>query len=112
LFTPILTPVFKLLLPPILGAAPRELRPIDRIRMAAAPVLIASGTADPFTPLNEARALFDRAAEPKQFWAVNGAGHVDLEQYDAAQYWNVVLPFLNRYISHTGVVQQFENPKN
>ena len=87
LFTPVLTPAFKLLLlPPILGATPSELRPIDHIAMAGVPILIASGSVGAYTPLNEAKELFDRASEPKQFWAVEGAGHVDLEQYDPAQY--------------------------
>ena len=92
----------------ILGAAPSELRPIDRIAMAGTPILIASGTVDAYSPLSEAKTLFDQAAEPKQFWAVAGAAHVDLEQYDPTQYWTVILPFLNRYVklgdpAHKGI---------
>ncbi|WP_158932356.1 alpha/beta hydrolase [Acidisphaera sp. S103] len=102
LFTPVLTPVFEWLLPPILGVAPNELRPIDAIGTARAPLLIASGTADAYTPLKEAKALFDRAGEPKQFWAVEGAGHVDLERYNPARYWDIVLPFLNHYVRQEG----------
>jgi alpha-beta hydrolase superfamily lysophospholipase len=94
LFTPVLTPTFKLLLPPILGVHADELRPIDRIGMVRIPLLVASGTADDRTTLLEARAMFDRALEPKQFWAVQGAAHVDLERYGPDQYWSVVLPFL------------------
>lgn len=100
LFTPLLTPAFKLLLPPVLGATPRELRPIDHIAIAGVPILIASGSVDAYTPLTEAKNLFHRASEPKQFWAVEGAGHVDLEQYDRARYWDTVLPFLNLYMRH------------
>jgi fermentation-respiration switch protein FrsA (DUF1100 family) len=66
--------------------------------MAGVPILIASGSVDAYTPLTEAKELFDRAPEPKQFWAVEGAGHVDLEQYDPVRYWDIVLPFLNRYL--------------
>ena len=98
LFTPLLTPAFKLLLPPILGAVSSELRPIDHIAMTGTPILIASGTLDAYTPLREAKALFNRASEPKQFWAVAGATHVDLEGYDPGRYWAVVLPFLNRHL--------------
>ena len=100
LFTPLLTPTFKLLLPPIICAAPSELRPIDKIRKVNTLLLIASGTADAYTPLDEAKALFDQASVPKQFWGVDGAGHVDLEAYNSTQYWSVVLPFLNRYMKH------------
>lgn len=106
LFTPLLTLAFKVLLPPVLGVTPGELRPIDRIAMARAPILIASGTADTATPIDEAPALFDRAAQPKQFWAVDGAGHVDLEYYDPDRYWSVVLPFLTKYLRHDEAAQE------
>lgn len=98
MFTPLLVPTFKLLLPPILGVKPSALRPIDRIGLVTAPLLIASGTIDDRTPLDEARSLFDDAPEPKQFWAVPGAAHVDLEHYDSDSYWKVVLPFLTQHL--------------
>lgn len=97
-FTPLLTPAFELLLPPVLGVRLDELRPVDHIGTATAPLLIASGTADDRTPIGEARSLFDHAPEPKQFWSVQGAAHVDLERYDPAAYWRVVLPFLTRHL--------------
>lgn len=96
--TPLLAPAFTLLLPPILGVRPDELRPVDHIGAATAPLLVASGTADDRTPIGEARSLFDRAPEPKQFWAVKGAAHVDLERHDPDAYWAVVLPFLTRHL--------------
>ena len=94
LLTPLLAPLFKLLPPPVLGVTPGELRPIDRIGEVGAPVLVASGTLDDRTTLEEARALFERAPEPKRFWAVEGAGHVDLERHDPDEYWRNVLLFL------------------
>ncbi len=94
LFTPLLAPVFEWLLPPILGVTPDQLRPIDHIGSATAPILVASGSVDDRTPLDEARALFDHAAEPKRFWAVPGAAHVDLERFGPDQYWSHILPFL------------------
>jgi fermentation-respiration switch protein FrsA (DUF1100 family) len=96
LLTPILIPAFKLLLSPILGTKADQLRPIDRIRDVRVPLLIASGTADRLTPISEAEALFGRAPEPKQFWAVRGAAHVDLEHYNPDEYWKTVLPFLTK----------------
>lgn len=98
LLAPLLTPVFDGLLPPLLGVRPEELRPIDRIGSIVAPVLLASGTVDDRTPLAEAQASFQRAPEPKQFWAVPGAAHIDLEQFGRDEYWGVVLPFLVRYL--------------
>ena len=96
LLTPVLAPIFERLLPPILGVTPDELRPIDHIGSARAPILLLSGSEDNRTPLAEAQALFDRAPQPKRFWAVQGAAHVDLERFDPNAYWDVVLPFLKQ----------------
>lgn len=97
-FTPLLTPTFEVLLPPILGVTPGDLRPIDRIGAVTAPLLVISGSADSYTPIAEAEALFERATAPKRFWAVPGAGHADLESYDSVAYWRVVLPFLTEHL--------------
>jgi fermentation-respiration switch protein FrsA (DUF1100 family) len=90
----VLASVFKVLLPPILGVTAEQLRPIDHIGAVRAPLLVASGSADDRTPIDEAQTLFRAAPEPKQFWAVPGAAHVDLQAYDPDGYWCVVLPFL------------------
>ena len=97
--TPLLAPLFTLLLPPVLGVRPDELRPIDRIGAAAAPLLIASGAVDDSTPIGEAQNLFERAPAPKRFWPVPGAAHVDLERHDPDEYKRVVLPFLTQHLS-------------
>jgi fermentation-respiration switch protein FrsA (DUF1100 family) len=94
LVAPGLARLFVLLLPPILGLPADALRPIDHIAEATAPVLIAAGTADTRTTIAESRALFDRAPEPKAFWAVAGAGHVDLERYAPEEYRRRVVGFL------------------
>lgn len=94
--TPVLTPVFMHLMPYMLGVTSAQLRPIDAFATLRAPVLVASGTIDAYTPIDEARALFDAAPQPKQFWSVPGAAHVDLEQFDPDTYWRTVLPFLDR----------------
>jgi fermentation-respiration switch protein FrsA (DUF1100 family) len=94
LLTPLLVAAFKLLLPPVLGVVADKLRPIDRIGGISAPLLLASGSADRRTPLHEAKLLFDAAPEPKRFWVVEGAAHVDLEAHNPGEYWRVVLPFL------------------
>lgn len=96
LITPALARLFKVFLPSLIGVAPDDLRPIDRIATAGVPVLIASGTADTDTPFSEAHSLSTRAAGPKQFWPVAGTGHVDFELYNAAQYWSVAFAFLDK----------------
>ena len=94
----VLAMVFQAVLPPILGVWTDELRPIDGVARVVAPVLIASGTADAYTPIGEAEALYARAVGSKQYWPVQGAGHVDLEYFDPAAYWAVVLPFLDQHL--------------
>jgi alpha-beta hydrolase superfamily lysophospholipase len=98
IFPAILTPAFELLLPPIIGVRPSQLRPIAHIGEVTEPLLMLSGDIDNSTTLAEARMLFDRAPQPKQFVAVPGAGHVNLESYDPDGYWRVVLPFLESHL--------------
>jgi fermentation-respiration switch protein FrsA (DUF1100 family) len=86
--------LFEILLPPLLDVRETDLRPIDHIAEATAPILLASGTDDTRTTITEAMALFRRAREPKTFWAVEGAGHVDLERFAPDEYRRRVLPFL------------------
>jgi fermentation-respiration switch protein FrsA (DUF1100 family) len=100
--TPVLRTAFETLLPPVLGVGLAGLRPIDHIGGVTAPILIASGIADDHTTIAETRAMFARAAEPKQFWAVPGAAHVDLEQHDPVAYWGIVLPFLTQHLQQDG----------
>jgi fermentation-respiration switch protein FrsA (DUF1100 family) len=86
--------LFELLLPPFLGVRPADLRPIDRIGRLNAPVLVATGTRDDRATIAEATALFERAREPKMFWPVEGAAHVDLEVHAPDEYRRRVLAFL------------------
>lgn len=91
---PPLEALFEALLPSALGLDPMKLRPIDHIAEAAVPIFVASGETDTHTTIAEARSLFERARDPKTFWAVPGAGHVDLEAFAPQEYRRRVLPFL------------------
>ena len=86
--------LFEVILPPFIGMRPAELRPIDGIARVTAPLLIASGTRDHRTTMAETQAMFERAPEPKPLWAVEGAGHVDLEGYAPEEYRRRVVAFL------------------
>jgi len=92
--------MFRVLMRPVLGIGREELRPVERIGGVTAPVLVASGTDDDRTPLEEARALFAAAPEPKRFWAVSGARHEDLERVDPAGYRAEVVGFLLAVLRH------------
>ncbi len=76
------------------------LRPIDRLPGLGVPVLIASGSQDRHTPLDETRALYRAAASPRQLWEVPGAAHVDLYRYDAQGYQRVVGDFIRPHLQH------------
>ncbi|HKA73746.1 MAG TPA: alpha/beta fold hydrolase [Xanthobacteraceae bacterium] len=86
--------LFQVLLPPVLGVNPVDLRPIDRIGKATASLLVASGKQDNRTTIAETMALFARAPEPKTLWALDDAGHVDLEAHAPEEYRRHVLAFL------------------
>lgn len=96
-----ITPLLLWQLPLRFGFSTQDIRPIDKIAQLGAPVLIAAGTADRLTPWPETLRLFAAAAESKQLWAVEGAGHVDLYDYDRAGYTAVVFPFLVQSLSQS-----------
>jgi alpha-beta hydrolase superfamily lysophospholipase len=94
-------PLARLLLwqlPLRLDIQPAELRPIARLPALAAPLLIASGSADRHTSLDETRRLFAAARAPKALWIVDGAEHVDLHAWAPAEYERRIGGFLARYL--------------
>jgi uncharacterized protein len=97
----LLTPVYTALMPLVIHAHARELRPIDRIGEAKAPVFVMSGAAAIYTTIAESEAMFARAREPKQFWAVDGAAHVELADYAPAEYPRRVLEFFAKCLPLT-----------
>lgn len=79
-------PLLLVQLPWRLDLGTDQLRPIEAIAGARAPLLVASGTADRSTRWPETEALFAAAPEPKALWPVQGAAHVDLHDFNAAAY--------------------------
>ena len=102
-FGPPFTPALVRVVGGRIGVAPDSLRPIERIGMLAAPVLVAAGTVDRYTTIREAEALYARASSPKEFWPVEGAGHVDLHEYAPAEYERRVGAFLTRWLRPASV---------
>ena len=84
------------------GVDASDLRPIDRIGGQVAPVFVLAGSADPYTTPDESRALFARARDPKSFWLVAGAAHVDLHAFARPEYERRVGAFLHRYLREVG----------
>jgi uncharacterized protein len=81
-----------------LGISPAQLRPLEAIAELHAPVLIAAGAADPYTPLEETGRIFAAANPSKELWTLEGAKHVDLCDYDFEAYQARVGAFLERYL--------------
>ncbi|MGG6463582.1 alpha/beta hydrolase [Solilutibacter silvestris] len=98
-FGPYFAPLLLWQIPARLDVPARELRPIDHLKGLSSPVLIASGTKDQHTRIDEARSIYQAASEPKEFWEVQGAAHVDLFDFDPATYKAHIEPFLQKYVN-------------
>ncbi len=94
----LIAPFLLLQLKPLLGVPPEQLRPIENIHSIGAPVLIIAGTDDQRTRFSESRRLFERAPNPKVFWAVEGASHVDFHKYAPDAYEQRILRFFADYL--------------
>ncbi|MDB6101861.1 MAG: esterase/lipase/thioesterase family active site protein [Gammaproteobacteria bacterium] len=95
---PVFAPLLMAQMQARLEIPANRLRPIDRMAQLGAPVLIVNGTQDSYTPIEDARALFAAASDPKELWAVQGAGHVNLYAFAKAHYEQRVGDFLGRYL--------------
>lgn len=74
------------------------LAPIDRIQDLGAPVLLIAGGRDRHTLPRESRVMFQRARQPKAFWLLPEAGHVDYQAHDPDGYADHVIGFLDRHL--------------
>jgi fermentation-respiration switch protein FrsA (DUF1100 family) len=78
------------------GIEKEALRPIDRVGAIKVPKLFIAGAKDLHTKLNESRELFAAAAEPKEFWLVEEAAHVDVHQMLKEEYERRILDFFEK----------------
>lgn len=95
LATPLLTCQLKLRL----GVGLDDLKPIRHVGKISVPKFFIAGTADRDTTLPESQALFNAAAEPKQFWLMDGAAHVDMHAFAKAEYERPVLEFFTKSLN-------------
>lgn len=91
----VLGPALTVQVRPRLGFSTDVLRPIDRVGSIDAPKLFMAGTEDRHTRFEEATAIYDAAKAPKEFWAIEGASHVDLHVFVGAEYERRVLAFFD-----------------
>jgi alpha-beta hydrolase superfamily lysophospholipase len=91
-----LAPLLVWQLQPRLGVRPADLRPVDRVAELHCPILIIAGTDDLHTTLDDTRALYAAAREPKELWLISGAGHEDYLRVAGDAYRMRVVQFLDR----------------
>lgn len=98
----VLAPALTLQLRPRLGFGVEDLHPIDHVQNITIPKLFLAGSNDRHTRIEESLAMFDRAAEPKELWIVEGAEHVDLHEYAQVDYEARIGAFLATHLrGHT-----------
>lgn len=93
-----LSPLIMLQIEPRLGFNPSILEPIKRLSKIEVPLFIIAGTNDEHTTLSESKRMYNKALEPKQFWAVQGAEHEDFYRYSPVVYQEKILGFFTQYL--------------
>lgn len=93
-----LTPLLMAQVEPRLGFNPYKLSPVGQLPAINTPLLIIAGTEDRHTTLSQSERMFNEAAEPKQFWAVEGAGHEDYFKYSPVEYREKILALFEQYL--------------
>lgn len=93
-----LVPLFTLQFKPRLGISINELRPVEKIANAKGAIFVLNGSLDRHTTLAESKRLFENAHDPKLFWEVEGAAHIDFSRYAAKDYQKRVLVFFRKYL--------------
>jgi uncharacterized protein len=91
----LLAPLVIAQIAPRIDVDPRRLRPVDEIGKIGAPLLLIHGSEDRHTTLEQAQSVFAAAAQPKTFWQVEGAAHVNLHQFARQEYEQRVSAFLS-----------------
>lgn len=84
-----------------LGLPPGALTPARAIADVKAAVMVIAGEADTRATPEEGRRIYEAARDPKEYWLVPGAAHVDFLKADSAAYRARVLPFLRQHLTET-----------
>jgi fermentation-respiration switch protein FrsA (DUF1100 family) len=75
---------------------------LRKIAGVHAPLLIIHGDQDTITPYAMGRALFEAANEPKSFWTVEGATHIDIVQVAGPLYRARLYAFYESILARSG----------
>lgn len=83
---------------PVWALARNEFDSLARIGRLEVPVLIIHGTADRLVPPEQGRRLYQAAPEPKEWYAIEGAGHNDTYMAGGEQYMERFDAFCRRCV--------------
>lgn len=87
-------PLLSLQSLPRYGVWPSRIAPVTAIASFRAPVFVIGGGADPFTPPDETRELYDAAPGRKALWIVPGLDHGQMSALGGAEWRGRVGDFL------------------
>ncbi|MCE5196509.1 MAG: alpha/beta hydrolase [Negativicutes bacterium] len=73
--------------------------PFEQVAKSKTPTLLIHGSADNFVPMALAQKLYDNCSAPKEFWAVDAAGHGNASWIAREQYGKRKLDFLERVLA-------------
>lgn len=93
-----LTPLLTCQIQPHLGIPICEMSPVERISGIKAPALFVYGSADQRATPSEGKHLFSLAPEPKEFWLIEGAAHVDMHRFAGEEYERRILTFFEKHL--------------
>lgn len=77
----------------LLGANGFDMAPVKKVGKLGIPLLLIQGTSDRSVLVEDARAIYDAANEPKELWIVEGAGHLQAYYEDKDAYERKILGF-------------------
>jgi len=98
IFAPLFAPIMGMQVRARLGISGDSEAIRDGMAHIGAPLLMLASTNDPNTPLEEQRGLFAAASQPKEFWAMQGAGRGDLYEFAKGEYERRVSAFLREHL--------------
>jgi dipeptidyl aminopeptidase/acylaminoacyl peptidase len=81
-----------------------QVRPVDVInRISPRPILIIHGTNDKRITQEQAQMLFNEAAEPKEFWLLEGLSHAEVRSIGIDNHIGEIIQFLDKALHHSPV---------
>ena len=85
-----------------------NLKKIPQLKM---PLLVVQGTRDEVIPVAQGKMVFEAAPQPKEYLAIEGAGHNDVYVIGGARYRSTLADFIARATSPAGTPALVETPK-